>query len=149
MSNIGGGNGNWLQYSCLENSMDREGWWATVHGVTKSQTRLSNWARPQQCARQLAGDRQRSQTKTDRRGPCFHWNWAFPWDHLCLLLQQHKVQKPLKCLLLLSYHLGNFKMKINASVLTIQDSVHRIFSVFQFSLFFSFFLEITVYIIWH
>ena len=28
-------------YSCLENSMDREAWWATVHGVTKSQTRLS------------------------------------------------------------------------------------------------------------
>ena len=27
-----------LQYSCLENSMDREAWWATVHGVTKSQT---------------------------------------------------------------------------------------------------------------
>ena len=35
-------NGNPLQYSCLENSMDREAWWATVHGVTKSQTRLSD-----------------------------------------------------------------------------------------------------------
>ena len=32
------GNGNPLQYSCLENSMDREIWWALVHGVTKSQT---------------------------------------------------------------------------------------------------------------
>ena len=30
-------NGNPLQYSCLENSMDRGAWWATVHGVTKSQ----------------------------------------------------------------------------------------------------------------
>ena len=30
------------QYSCLENSMDREGWWATVHGVAKSWTPLSN-----------------------------------------------------------------------------------------------------------
>ena len=30
-------NGNSLQYSCLENSMDREAWWATVHGVAKSQ----------------------------------------------------------------------------------------------------------------
>ena len=29
------GNGNPLQYSCLENPMDREAWWATVHGVTK------------------------------------------------------------------------------------------------------------------
>ena len=33
-----GGNGNPLQYSCLENPMDGEAWWATVHGVTKSQT---------------------------------------------------------------------------------------------------------------
>ena len=31
------GNGNPLQYSCLENSMDRGAWWVTVHGVTKSQ----------------------------------------------------------------------------------------------------------------
>ena len=31
----GGGNGNPLQYSCLENSIDKETWWATVHGVTK------------------------------------------------------------------------------------------------------------------
>ena len=32
------GNGNTLQYSCLENPMDGGGWWATVHGVTNSQT---------------------------------------------------------------------------------------------------------------
>ena len=32
----GGENGNPLQYSCLENPADRGGWWATVHGVTKS-----------------------------------------------------------------------------------------------------------------
>ena len=32
----GGGHGNPLQYSCLENPLDREAWWATVHGVTKS-----------------------------------------------------------------------------------------------------------------
>ena len=37
----GGGNGNPLPYSCLENPMDRGAWSATVHGVTKSQTRLS------------------------------------------------------------------------------------------------------------
>ena len=36
------GNGNPLQYSCLENSMDGGAWKATVHGVTKSRTRLSN-----------------------------------------------------------------------------------------------------------
>ena len=34
----GGGNGNPLQYSCLRNPMDRGAWWATAHGVTKSQT---------------------------------------------------------------------------------------------------------------
>ena len=38
----GEGHGNPLQCSCLENSMDRGAWWATVHGVTKSQTWLSN-----------------------------------------------------------------------------------------------------------
>ena len=38
----GVGNGNPLQYSCLENSMDRKTWWSTVHGVTKSQTQLDN-----------------------------------------------------------------------------------------------------------
>ena len=32
----GGGNGYPLQYSCLENPMDRGAWWATVHGITKS-----------------------------------------------------------------------------------------------------------------
>ena len=36
----GGGHGNPLHYSCLENPRDRGAWWATVHGVTKSQTWL-------------------------------------------------------------------------------------------------------------
>ena len=36
-------NGNPLQYSCLENPMDGGAWWATVHGVAKSQTRLSDF----------------------------------------------------------------------------------------------------------
>ena len=39
----GEGNGNPLQYSCLENPMDRGAWWATVHGVAKSWTRLSDF----------------------------------------------------------------------------------------------------------
>ena len=37
-----GRNGNPLKYSCLENSTDRGAWWATVHGVTKGHTLLSN-----------------------------------------------------------------------------------------------------------
>ena len=41
----GEGNGKPLLYSCLEIPMDRGAWRATVHGVTKSQTRLSTWAR--------------------------------------------------------------------------------------------------------
>ena len=39
----GEGNSHPLQYFCLENSIGREAWWATLHGVTKSRTCLSNW----------------------------------------------------------------------------------------------------------
>ena len=39
----GEGNGTPLQYSCLENPMDRGAWWAAVRGVAKSQTRLSDF----------------------------------------------------------------------------------------------------------
>ena len=38
----GGGNGNRLLYSCLGNPTDRGAWWATVCGIAKTQTRLSN-----------------------------------------------------------------------------------------------------------
>ena len=41
------GNGNPLQYSCLENPMDRGAWWTTVHWVTKSQTQLSDFTSSQ------------------------------------------------------------------------------------------------------
>ena len=37
-----GGNGNPLQYSCLENSLDRGAWWTVVHGVAKSWLQLSD-----------------------------------------------------------------------------------------------------------
>ena len=39
----GEGNGSPLQYSCLENPMDRGAWWAAVHGVTKSQIQLDDF----------------------------------------------------------------------------------------------------------
>ena len=39
----GEGNGTPLQYSCLENPMDGGAWWAAVHGVVKSRTRLSDF----------------------------------------------------------------------------------------------------------
>ena len=40
---LGEGNGTPLQHSCLENPMDGGAWWAAVHGVAKSRTRLSNF----------------------------------------------------------------------------------------------------------
>ena len=40
---LGEGNGTPLQYSCLENPMDGGAWWATIHGVAKSQTQLSDF----------------------------------------------------------------------------------------------------------
>ena len=40
---FGEGNGTPIQYSCLENPMDRGAWWAAVHGVAKSRTRLSDF----------------------------------------------------------------------------------------------------------
>ena len=39
----GEGNGNRLQYSCLENPMDGGAWWAAVHGVAKSRTQLTDF----------------------------------------------------------------------------------------------------------
>ena len=39
----GGGNGNPLHYSCLENYMDRKAQWATVHGIAESWTQLNNF----------------------------------------------------------------------------------------------------------
>ena len=51
----GEGNGNLLQYSCLENSMDTGVWQATVHGVTKSRTRLSNFTKHNSGSRVFVG----------------------------------------------------------------------------------------------
>ena len=44
----GEGNGYPLEESCLENSMDREAWWTTVHGITNSQTQLCDYHFPSQ-----------------------------------------------------------------------------------------------------
>ena len=45
---IGEGNGNPLQYSCLENSVDRAAWWAAIYGVTQSRTQLKQLSNKQQ-----------------------------------------------------------------------------------------------------
>ena len=49
----GGGNGNPLHYSCLENSMGTGGWWATIHRVAKSQTWLSTHMQKYQITQQI------------------------------------------------------------------------------------------------
>ena len=40
---LGVGNDNMLQYSCMDNTMDRGNWWVTIHGVAKSPAQFSNW----------------------------------------------------------------------------------------------------------
>ena len=53
LSCIGGGNGNLLQYSCLENPRDRGAWWAVVYGVAQSQTRLKRLSSSSSSERKL------------------------------------------------------------------------------------------------
>ena len=50
---LGGGHGNPFQYSCLENPMDRGAYWATVHTVTKSETRLKQHTHTHACSREF------------------------------------------------------------------------------------------------
>ena len=64
----GGGNGNPLQYSCLEIPMDRGAWWATAHGIAKRQTWLSDFLH--------------SLTNNCFSQPCAQWNLTFPWKHI-------------------------------------------------------------------
>ena len=63
-SSSGEGNGNPLQSSCLENPMDRGAWQPTVHGVAKTQTRLSARA---QAARTLDGSRKEEEAQVNNR----------------------------------------------------------------------------------
>ena len=58
-------NGNPLQGSCLGNSMDRGAWWTTVHGVAKSQTRLSNWTHTHTHDLRISGDWQMRMLKAE------------------------------------------------------------------------------------
>ena len=60
----GEGNGNPLQYSCLENPMDRAAWRVTVHGVIESRTRLSHWGSA--CGQQM-----------DPKTTCNSCSWHF------------------------------------------------------------------------
>ena len=80
----GEGNGNPLQYSCLENSMDRAAWWATVHGVSKSQTRLSTHAHARGCARTRAHTHTHTHIKLGRNRNCI-MTWVI-WSHTLVVI---------------------------------------------------------------
>ena len=80
---LGVGNGNPLQYSCLENSMDRGDWQATVHGVTKSQTRLSMHAYQVQLSKFRNLSRKlfwRKLPRVERTDSTFHSDFLLLWD---------------------------------------------------------------------
>ena len=80
ISFIGAGNSNSLQYSCLEKPMDKGVWWATVHGIAKSQTRLNDW-----------------HTHRQRK----FWRHSFVYIPLFLILKH----KALYCYFILSYYI--------------------------------------------
>ena len=75
LSYIGEGNGNPLQYSCLENPRDREAWWAAVYGVAQSRTRL----------RWLSSSSSNSSSPIINKGPsiqsyCFSSGHVWMWE---------------------------------------------------------------------
>ena len=59
LSCIGEGNGNPLQCSCLENPMDGEAWWAAVHGVAQSWTRLKRLSSKSSNRQEYTGEKYR------------------------------------------------------------------------------------------
>ena len=76
---LGGGNGNPLQLFYLGNPMDREVWWATVHEVTKSWTRLSNQACMQERAQLIWDNQSAEHCGKCRRGTQKPWLFQGPW----------------------------------------------------------------------
>ena len=73
-SSPGGGHGNPLQYSCLENTMDRGAWRATVHRVVKSQTRLKRPSTHAWCSSSVDhGHVKHSRELGNLLGYCFVW----------------------------------------------------------------------------
>ena len=75
---LGGGNGNPLQLFYLGNPMDREVWWATVHEVTKSWTRLSDQACMQERAQLIWDNQSAEHCGKCRRGTQKPWLFQGP-----------------------------------------------------------------------
>ena len=115
----GKGNGNPLQYSCLENSMDKGVWWATVHGVTKSQTWLTS-----------------SHTHTHIPKTCSEQAWCC-WDLTHELRAPSRKKSRKKMVLVLSGHLGmDTKLQIlsgDLRALMVISLCHSLGSRFFFS----------------
>ena len=79
---LGGGHGNPLQYSCLENPMDRGAWWATVHGITKSRTWLNDFTLER--LRNLnVGWRNGGKMRDTNRKDNFHYIFLFKILFIC------------------------------------------------------------------
>ena len=96
LSHIGEGNGNPLQYSCLENPRDRGAWWAAVYGVAQSRTRLTRLSR-------IRGHRPYSQSYGFSSSHIQMWefvhkeswapkNWCFQ-----IVVLQKTLESPLDC----------------------------------------------------
>ena len=99
----GEGNGNPLQCSCLENSMDRRALWVTVYRVAKSWTRLSV------CVHMC------THTRTHT-----HWRWTKGWKNIKLEQHKHRFSAAKFCVLVIrSYHNHwlMIKVKINCKFL--------------------------------
>ena len=76
----GEGNGNPLQYSCLENSTDGGAWWAMVHGVAKTRTQLSNFT--EYCHRKLKIFSIPPSIDLLYKTCCIFY-WLFCWSSIC------------------------------------------------------------------
>ena len=92
---LGEGNGNLLQYFCLENSLGRGAWWTVVHGVTKSWARLSSPKHPQErTGLRWSADRPGKSHRSLKRSLCHHrmateggrglpWSQGGQWLRTC------------------------------------------------------------------
>ena len=100
-----GGYGNPRQYSCLENSIDRGAWWATVHGITKSQTRLSTHT-------DTDNENMAKRKRHDVSNILFSPRGEFPWAIMIILIRYSQKKS-------LFYNLLNPFIWINTSSLSI------------------------------
>ena len=83
-----GGDGNPLQYSCLENPMDRGAWWATIHGVAKSRTQQSTYHRYQRLGFILGDITLSTMTLTKSHFLCIHYLPASRQTLICSIYSQ-------------------------------------------------------------